>query len=359
MARLFMKGCEAVAEAAVRAGCRFFAGYPITPQNEIPEYMARRLPEVGGVFVQGESEVASISMVYGAGATGTRAMTSSSSCGISLKSEGISFCASSRIPIVYCNMQRGGPGIGSIQPAQQDYAQATKASGNGGFRMIVLAPSTVQEAADLTYEAFDLAQRDHNPVLILGDGVIGTLMEPVTLPPMRSAEEVAALKAKERPRSMVGHNPQTEGRVMITAGDFNTAVQEQACRDHAALYESWEKDIRVEELFLDDAEVVLTAYGTSGRIAKSAVRMLREKGLKVGLIRPITVSPFPCGSYRKLDFGRVKAILDIEMAIPALMAEDVKAAVQGRCRVETLLHAGGVLMSREEVLQAAEALCAQ
>ncbi len=177
MARVLMKGCEAIAEAAVRAGCRFFAGYPITPQNEIPEYFARRLPEVGGNFVQGESEVASINMVYGSASVGARSMTSSSSPGIALKSEGISYCAAARIPIVYANISRGGPGVGAIQPAQQDYFQATKASGNGGFEMIVLAPATVQEAVDLTYKAFDLADRDRNPVLILADGVIGTMME--------------------------------------------------------------------------------------------------------------------------------------------------------------------------------------
>lgn len=204
MARVFMKGTEAIAEAAVRAGCRFFAGYPITPQNEIPEYLARRLPEVGGSFVQGESEVASINMVYGAAGTGTRAMTSSSSCGISLMSEGVSFCASARVPIVYVNVQRGGPGIGTIQPAQQDYAQATKASGNGGFRMRVFSPSTVQEAVDMTYAAFDYAQQDRNPVLILTDGVMGTIMEPVALPPERSAEEVKALKDQCRPWAAVG-----------------------------------------------------------------------------------------------------------------------------------------------------------
>ena len=189
MARVLMKGCEAIAEAAVRAGCRFFAGYPITPQNEIPEYFARRLPEVGGNFVQGESEVASVNMVYGAAAAGTRSMTSSSSPGIALKSEGISYCAAARVPIVYSNISRGGPGVGAIQPAQQDYFQATKASGNGGFRMMVLAPSTVQEAVDLTYAAFDYADRDMNPVLILADGVIGTMMEPVELPEMKSDEE--------------------------------------------------------------------------------------------------------------------------------------------------------------------------
>ena len=176
MARVFMKGTEAVAEAAVRAGCRFFAGYPITPQNEVPEYMSRRLPEVGGVFIQGESEVASINMVYGAASAGTRSMTSSSSPGIALKSEGISYCAAARIPMVYANFARGGPGVGSIQPAQQDYLQATKASGNGGFRMPVLAPAGVQEAVDMTCLAFDWADRDRTPVLLLADGVIGTMM---------------------------------------------------------------------------------------------------------------------------------------------------------------------------------------
>lgn len=205
MGRVFMKGTEAIAEAAVRSGCRFFAGYPITPQNEIPEYFARRMPEVGGVFVQGESEVASVNMVYGAAQSGTRAMTSSSSCGISLKSEGISFCASARIPMVYVNVQRGGPGIGAIQPAQQDYLQATRASGNGGFRMMVFAPATVQEAVDMTYAAFDYAQRDRNPVLILTDGVLGTIMEPVSLPEMRSDEEVKRLKDELSDWALVGH----------------------------------------------------------------------------------------------------------------------------------------------------------
>ena len=197
MARVFMKGCEAIAEAAVRSGCRFFAGYPITPQNEIPEYFARRMPEVGGVFVQGESEVASVNMVYGAAQSGTRSMTSSSSCGISLKSEGISFCASARIPMEYCNVQRGGPAFGAIQPAQQDYLQATRASGNGGFRMMVFAPATVQEAVDMTYAAFDYAQRDRNPVLILADGVLGTIMEPVELPDLKGREEILKVHAKK------------------------------------------------------------------------------------------------------------------------------------------------------------------
>lgn len=355
MERKFMKGCEAIAEAAVRAGCRFYAGYPITPQNEVPEYLCRRLPEVGGTFVQGESEVASINMVLGASSTGTRCMTTSSSTAICLMSEGIAFMASSRSPMVYCNISRGGPGIGTIQPSQQDYAQATKASGNGGFRMMVFAPSTVQEAVDMVYEAFDYADRDRNPVLILGDGVLGTIMEPVELPPMRSDEEVAKIKADKRSWAAVGHKLGEEKRCMVVAGGWDTKAQERANIEAAQMYEDWQKnDVQVEELYLDDAELVITSYGISGRIARSAVNVLRKEGYKVGLIRPKTISPFPFDSYDKLDFGRVKTILDVEMAIPALMAEDVKMAVKGRCPIETCLHSGGEIMSREDVLAAAK-----
>jgi len=356
MARIFMKGCEAIAEAAVRSGCRFYAGYPITPQNEIPEYLARRLPEVGGTFVQGESEIASVNMVYGAAATGTRAMTSSASCGISLKSEGVSFMASARLPAVYCNISRGGPGIGAIQPAQQDYNQATKASGNGGFRMMVFAPATVQEAVDLTYEAFDYAQRDRNPVLILGDGVIGTMMEPVELPPQRSEEEVKALK--EANKTWALHcREKDEKRVVIDPGRWDPIEMEKINITADALYRSWEEnDVRVEEYLVEDAELILTAFGISGRVAKSAVDALRKEGHKVGMIRPITVSPFPYKAFEKLDYTKVKAILDVEMAIPALMVYDVKLAVKDRCPIETCLRSGGVVISREEVIEAARKL---
>jgi len=358
MSRVFMKGNEAIAEAAVRSGCRFFAGYPITPQNEIPEYLSRRMPEVGGVFVQGESEVASVNMVYGAGQTGTRSMTSSSSCGISLKSEGISFCAAARVPIVYCNMARGGPGIGTIQPAQQDYMQATKASGNGGFRMMVFAPSTVQEAADMAYAAFDYAQRDRNPVLILGDGVLGTIMEPVELPRMRSEEEVVQLKQELSGWTLIGHNPD-QGRAFIKPGVWSTKGQEQMCKDNAAMYDSWEHDIQVETSGLEDAKIVITGYGTSGRIAASAVNKLRAEGYQVGFIRPKTVSPFPYSAYETLDYSRVKYILDVEMAIPALMIYDVRLAVKDRCLIETCLHAGGEIMSCEEIMGKAHVLLAK
>lgn len=356
MARVLMKGCEAIAEAAVRAGCRFFAGYPITPQNEIPEYFARRLPEIGGSFVQGESEVASINMVYGAASVGARSMTSSSSPGIALKSEGISYCAAARIPMVYANISRGGPGVGAIQPAQQDYFQATKASGNGGFEMIVLAPATVQEAVDLTCKAFELADRDRNPVLILADGVIGTMMEPVELPEMMSDEEIAAIRESKKKWACIGHPLDYAHRAWIQPGQWDTdkmqAVNEEALR----LYNSWEKDVMVEEYCTEDAEVVIAAYGISGRIAKSVVEMMRAEGKKVGLIRPITVHPFPKASFEKLDYGTCRAILDVEMSIPAQLAEDVDHAVRGRCPIETCLCSGGNIMSREAVVEAVEKL---
>lgn len=356
MARVFMKGTEAVAEAAVRAGCRFFAGYPITPQNEVPEYFARRMPEVDGVFVQGESEVASINMVYGAASMGVRSMTSSSSPGISLKSEGISYCAAARIPMVYANFARGGPGVGSIQPAQQDYFQATKASGNGGFQMIVLAPSSVQEAVDMTYEAFDLADRDRNPVLILADGVIGTMMEPVVLPEMKSDDEIAAIKESKKAWACIGHELDYANRAWIRPGQWSTAKMQEVNEEAAALYASWEKEARAEEYMVEDAELILTAYGISARICKSAVKLLRAEGIKAGLIRPITVHPFPAAAYDRLDYHRVKAILDVEMSIPAQMLEDVQAAVLGRCPIETCLCSGGNILSRDAVMAAAHAV---
>ncbi|MCR4781677.1 MAG: 3-methyl-2-oxobutanoate dehydrogenase subunit VorB [Lachnospiraceae bacterium] len=356
MARTFMKGSEAVAEAAVRAGCRFFAGYPITPQNEVPEYFARRLPEVDGVFVQGESEVASINMVYGAASAGVRSMTSSSSPGVSLKSEGISYCAAARIPMVYCNFQRGGPGVGAIQPAQQDYLQATKASGNGGFEMMVLAPSTVQEAVDLTYKAFDLADRDRNPVLLLADGVIATVMEPVELPEMKSDEEVQKIRDSKYSWACVGHKLDYANRSWIQPGQWDTVKMQKENEIAEELYKSWEKDVMVEEYEVDDAEIVIASYGISARIAKSAVEILRKEGIKVGLIRPITVHPFPYKSFENLDYSRVKTILDVEMSIPAQMIQDVELGVKGRCPIETCLVSGGNIISREAIIDKVRAL---
>ena len=348
-----MKGCEAIAEAATRAGCRFFAGYPITPQNEIPEYFARRMPEVGGVFVQGESEVASVNMLYGAASTGTRAMSSSSSCGISLYSEGVSYMNAARIPAVYVNVQRGGPGIGAIQPAQQDYLQATKASGNGGFRMLVLAPATVQECVDMTYRAFDLAAKYQNPVLVLTDGVMGTMMEPVELPPMKSDEELAELKAAYHYRAVVGH-PLGEA-VFCRPGGIGGGWEE-INKETVKMYETWDSEVEYEEFMMDDAEIVLAAYGISARISRYVVKALRKEGIKAGMIRPIKVSPFPYEAFDKLDFDRVKGILNVEMSIPAQMKWDIEYAVHGRCPIAESLRSGGELLTNDQVLAAARAL---
>ena len=300
-----------------------------------------------------------------AASAGVRAMTSSSSPGIALKSEGISYCAAARIPMVYANISRGGPGVGSIQPAQMDYFQATKASGNGGFQMMVFAPSTVQEAVDMTYAAFDYADRDRNPVLILADGVIGTMMEPVVLPGMKSEEEVAALKASKQGWACVGHKLDYAHRAWIQPGHWLTSDMQKANEDAAALYESWKKDVQVEEYRLggaeggapayrapEHAEVVLTAYGISARICKSAVELLRAQGVKAGLIRPITVHPFPYAAYDHIDYSKVKAVLDVEMSIPAQFVDDVAVAVKDRCLIETCLCSGGNIMSRDKVLAA-------
>lgn len=351
MARVLMKGTEAVAEAAVRSGLRFFAGYPITPQNEIPEYLARRLPEVGGHFVQGESEIASVNMVYGAGCAGERAMTSSASTGISLKSEGISYCAAARIPMVYVNVSRGGPGVGTIQPSQMDYLQATKASGNGGFRMRVFSPSTVQEAVDMTYKAFDYADQDRNPVLILSDGVVGTMMEPVELPPMRTDEELAAIRESKKAWAGIGH-PFDVPRSWNQPGIWDTLKWEQQNKDNAALYESWVPE--VETLDLEDAELVIAAYGISARIAKAAIKALLAEGYKVGMIRPKTVSPYPYAAYDEINYDTCKAVLDVEMAIPALHLWDVEKGVKDRCPIETCLRSGGIVIQKREIIAAAK-----
>ncbi len=348
--RVLMKGCEAIAEAAVRAGCRFFSGYPITPQNEIPEYLARRLPEVDGVFVQGESEIASINMVFGASAAGVRSMTSSSSPGVTLKGEGISNCAIGKIPIVYVNIMRGGPGIGVIQPAQADYFQGTKAAGHGGFQMIVLAPESVQEAVDMTYVAFDLADRDRNPVLVLADGAIGAMMEPVILPEAKTDAEIQAIRDSKYEWACIGH-PADEKPSQIETFCWTTAEMQAVNEEAAALYASWAKDIQVEEYMMDDAEYVLASYGISARAARSAIRRLRSEGFAVGMIRPQTVSPFPYETFRNLDYKKIKGVLNVEMSIPAQFGLDVEFGVQGQSPVYHCLCSGGNLMSINAVVK--------
>ncbi|MBQ8535929.1 MAG: 3-methyl-2-oxobutanoate dehydrogenase subunit VorB [Clostridia bacterium] len=349
MDRVFMKGNEAIAEAAVRAGCRFFAGYPITPQNEIPEYMSRRLPEVGGSFVQGESEVASINMVIGAAAAGTKALTSSSSPGISLKTEGISSLAGMELPAVIVNVTRGGPGVGSIQAAQMDYFQATKACGHGGFKMLVYAPSTVQEAVDLVVTAFDKAEQYQAPMLICADGCIGAMMEPVVLPPMR---EVKPMKY-----DFFTHKISPEDRMVVTSILNPEEMQEKFNKYKAEMYQKWEEtECRVEEYMVEDAEHIIAAYGTSARIAKTAIANLRAMGLKVGLIRPITLSPFPYDSFDKLNYGQVKNILCVEMSIPCQMVEDVKIGVAKRAPIDTLTHSAGIVFTADELEDAVKKL---
>ena len=343
----FMKGCEAVAEAAVRAGCRYFAGYPITPQNAVPEYLSRKLPQVGGVFMQGESELASSCMVYGGAAAGFRSLLSSSSCGISLMSETVSWMAMSRLPAVICNFQRGGPGIGSIQPSQQDYNQATRAFGNGGYRMIVLAPADIQEAVDMTYEAFDLADKYSYPTMVLLDGFTGSLMEPVVLPPMKTDEEIQAIMDT---KTWV---PKGRGKdCVIHKGPAPLPVEIKNPQD-AAMYEKWkETEVQYETDGLEDAKLVVTSWGVSARIAESAVELLREEGYKLGFIRAKRVYPFPEEAFDKINYDQVKGIMDVEMSKPAQYAEDVKAAVRKRAPIETCLTSGGVIIDRDDIVEA-------
>ena len=346
MEKRFMKGCEAIAEAAVRGGCRFFAGYPITPQNEIPEYLSWRLPEVGGAFVQGESEVASINMVYGAAATGKRALTSSSGPGISLKAEGISYLASAQLPAVIVNISRGGPGLGSIQPAQSDYLQATKALGHGGFRAMVFAPATLQEAVDLTYNAWDYAERYRNPVMILMDGCLGAIMEEVELPEMKNSnpEDI-----EDWCLDRIGDRTDSH---MITPILPEPAL-ELLNKGKAMQYKMWEMlDTKAEEFMLEDAEYVVVAYGIAARVAKEAILRLREEGYKVGMVRPITLYPFPKASLNNLDYTKVKGVIDIEMTIPAQMREDIELQVKDRCPVHEYGRSGGMLLDDEGVYEA-------
>lgn len=354
--KIFMKGCEAVAETAIRAGCRFFAGYPITPQNDVPEYFARRMPQVNGVFIQGESEVASSNMAYGAAAAGVRSMTSSSSCGISLKSEAISWMAGANLPVVIANFQRGGPGIGTIQPAQQDYMQATHASGNGGFRMLVLSPMNLQEAVDMTWQAFELADKYSKPVLLLMDGFTGTMMEPVVLPEPLSDEEVEAIRATKTWAARGKHGgPQR--KVMCGPGLDTRISQEDMNRVDDELYKSWKTtEVEYEDYMTEDAEVIITAYGISGRIAKSAVGILRGEGIKAGLIRPKKVYPFPDIAFEKLPLEKLRGIVCAEMSIPAQFAEDVSNVVHGRTKIVTALSSGGEILDRAAVLDAARGL---
>ncbi|MDD5505992.1 MAG: 3-methyl-2-oxobutanoate dehydrogenase subunit VorB [Candidatus Omnitrophica bacterium] len=338
--RILISGNEAIAAGAIQAGCNFYAGYPITPQNELIAYMAKNMPLSGGVFIQAESELAAINMVYGASAAGARAMTSSSSPGVSLKQEGISYISGAQLPAVIVNIMRGGPGLGNIAPAQSDYFQATRGGGHGDYHLIVLAPAGVQEAYDLTQTSFYLADKYRIAVLILGDGILGQMMEPVKLSIKKTRAPFL------RPWALTGckgRKPNIIKSFFLREGDlekFNLKLQEN--------YEVIKKkEARFEALCLDDAKVILVAYGTMARIAKSALNQLRLAGKKAGLIRPISLWPFPEAAFRAKS-KKVKYLV-IEMSY-GQMAEDVKLALNGSAQVDFLGRSGGGILSEEEII---------
>lgn len=335
------KGNDAIAEAAIRAGCRAYFGYPITPQNEIPEYMSWRMSEVGGVFLQAESEVSAINMVYGAGGAGARVMTSSSGPGMSLKQEGISYLACAEVPCVIVNMMRAGPGLGGILPGQGDYFQSVKGGGHGDYRLFVMAPSCIQEACDLTYKAFDIADKYRNPVLILGDGMLGQMIESAALPPMTDLNRLAV-----KDWATSGHTkPRIINSLLIEAEELEAHTDKLFGK-----YEDMKADVMSEEYLTEDAEIIITAFGTVARIAKTTVNILRDKGLRAGLIRPITLFPFPEKVYATHAVRpAVKRIYCAELN-KGQMVEDVRLAVEGRKPVEFLGRSGGSIFTAEEIV---------
>ncbi len=343
--RKLMKGNEAIAEAAIRGGCRFYAGYPITPQNEIPEYMSHRLPAVGGRFIQAESEVSAINMVYGAAGAGGRAMTSSSSPGVSLKQEGISYICGAELPCVIINMVRSGPGLGGIQPAQSDYFQAVKGGGHGDYKMLVYGPNSVQECVDIVYNAFEKAEEYRLPVMILGDGMLGQIMEAVTLPEMKDPATFA-----KNDWATDGDGIDDTRRIVNSLYIVPDELEEINHRLQNVYDNMAEREAQAEEYLLDDAEIVITAYGTVARIAKSAVDLLRENGIKAGLLRPITLSPFPKKNFDKIAKSEnVKTVLTVELSMGQYI-EDVRLQIEGRKEVKFYGRSGGNVMSPEEIV---------
>jgi len=339
--KVLMKGNEAIAEAAIIAGCRHYYGYPITPQNEISAYMSKRMPKVGGTFVQAESEVSAINMVYGTAAAGKRTMTSSSSPGIALKSEGLSYLAGCDLPALIVNIQRGGPGLGGIQPSQADYFMATKAGGHGDFRMIVLAPESVQEMVDLTYKGFDLADKYRITSMLLADGALGQMMEPVTL------------KSYDKP--LPEHTWALYGTDCKRPHNIVNSLYLQAEELEVLNFERYEKyaevekhEIMYDEYLLDDADICIAAFGVAARISRNAIDEARAKGIKVGLLRPITLWPFPKEAFRKTA-EKVNSFISVELSM-GQMIEDVELAI--RCSRPVLLcrRAGGMMPTPEDIL---------
>ena len=339
--RVLMKGNEAIAEAAIRAGCRHYFGYPITPQTEIAAYMAKKMPKIGGVFLQAESEIASINMVYGAAAAGMRVMTSSSSPGISLKSEGLSYIAGSDVPAFVVNVQRGGPGLGGIQPSQSDYFQATKGGGHGDYRMIVLAPASVQEMASLTVKGFNLADKYRMTAMILADGTIGQMMEPITF-------EDVEVESYDKPWALAGTKLQRKHNIVNSL----YLKPDELERKNFERYERYrtveENEVMYEEYMMEDAEVCVVAFGIASRVAKNAVAQARSEGVKVGLIRPITLWPFPSKVLRRAA-EKVKSFVCVELNM-GQMIEDVRLAIECTRPVRLCNRTGGMIPSPDQVL---------
>ena len=340
--RILMKGNEAIAEAAIRAGCRHYFGYPITPQTEIAAYMAKKMPKIGGVFLQAESEIASINMVYGAAATGCRVMTSSSSPGISLKAEGLSYIAGSDVPALVVNVQRGGPGLGGIQPSQSDYFQATKGGGHGDYRMIVLAPASVQEMASLTIKGFNLADKYSMTSMILADGTIGQMMEPISF-------EDAEIEHYEKPWALTGHEGKRKHNIVNSLYLQPDALEKKNFERYERYKIVEENEPMWEEFMMDDAEICVVAFGIASRVAKNAIVAARAEGIKVGLIRPITLWPFPAKPLAAAA-DQVKAFISVELNM-GQMIEDVKLATSCKKPVTLCNRVGGMIPSPEQVLE--------
>jgi len=341
--KLLMKGSEAIAEAAIRAGAMAFFGYPITPQNETPEYFSRRMPELGRVFLQAESEVAAINMIYGAACTGTRAITTSSSPGISLMQEGFSYIANTNVPCVVVNAMRGGPGLGDIAPAQADYFQATKGGGHGDYHSIVIAPHTVQEEADLMFDAFELADKYRIMVVVLVDGLLGQMMEPVEF-----KDWVDVKKFKTPEWATVGQGDRAQRNILISFDILAEGLEKMNLVLQNKYAKIRENEVRFEEYKMDDADYAITAFGTVARIAKTTIELARNEGIKVGLIRPITLYPFP-EKVIENRASQVKFFFDTEMN-EGQMLEDVKLSVNGKKPVYFHGRLGGIVPTAEEIL---------
>lgn len=346
-----MKGNEAFAEAAIRAGARLYFGYPITPQNEIPEYMSKRLPELGGYFVQAESELAAVNMAYGAAVTGKHAFISSSSPGIALMQEGFSFLASCELPLVLLNVSRGGPGVGGIQPGQADYRQATKGGGNGDYHIPVYAPASIQEAVDLLYEAFPLADQWRNPIMVLADGMLGQMMEPVVMPEYRDPLTIEGIKGK-KPWALVGHENKRPHNV-VKSLRIKPEELEAHNRKLDAKYRTMVTELpRYEAYHTEHANLIFVAFGTMSRIVKEAIQLLEQEGIRAGLIRPITLWPFPDQAFDRLN-SAIKAVVSTELSHGQMM-EDVRSAVAGRFPVELIYRSGGMVPTPMEVVEQAK-----